>query len=244
MSLNYKSSKRIPYSQWMLMTPAQRAARTKGTYRKPLYVKVKKTYPSMLKTPLFNETKWARMRYNEVNVAFNIGTPNATGYVFTANGLYDPNITSVGHQPLGFDQMMLIYEHYTVTKAKITVTFTNLSSNPIYVALYISPDGTILTDPNQIVENGQIKKTYLEKVAVDGATKTLVLYCDIAKENGIKSVLLENDYRGTIAANPVEQSYFVLAAWDPFSGVGASVQATALIEYTARFTEPKKLTTS
>lgn len=48
-----------------------------------------------------------------------IGAP--TTYVFSCNGLYDPNITSTGHQPHGFDQMMVNYNNYIVTASAIEV---------------------------------------------------------------------------------------------------------------------------
>lgn len=40
---------------------------------------------------------------------------------FAANGMYDPDITGVGHQPMGFDQLAAIYQRYRVNACKITV---------------------------------------------------------------------------------------------------------------------------
>jgi len=46
-----------------------------------------------------------------------------TNYLFSTNGLYDPNITGTGHQPAYFDQMTPIYNNYTVIMSRIKVTF-------------------------------------------------------------------------------------------------------------------------
>jgi len=44
-------------------------------------------------------------------------------YQFYANDIRAPNITSPSsHQPLGFDQMMALYNHWVVVGSKITIT--------------------------------------------------------------------------------------------------------------------------
>jgi len=47
------------------------------------------------------------------------GTENA----FSLNSLYDPDITGVGHQPYGFDQMAALYSNYIVESASIQARF-------------------------------------------------------------------------------------------------------------------------
>lgn len=42
---------------------------------------------------------------------------------FKANGLYDPDYTGIGHQPKGFDELKLLYHHFTVIASHITVTY-------------------------------------------------------------------------------------------------------------------------
>lgn len=42
---------------------------------------------------------------------------------YSANGLFKPNNSGSGHQPLGFDQMMELYNSYTCLSSAITATF-------------------------------------------------------------------------------------------------------------------------
>jgi len=44
---------------------------------------------------------------------------------FRANGMYDPDVRVGGHQPYGFDQIMLGYGKFTVVKASMTVENLN-----------------------------------------------------------------------------------------------------------------------
>ena len=67
----------------------------------------------------FRTTKTLNLRYVE-NFTLNPGMLGATVNVFSMNGLFDPNITGIGHQPMYFDNYMGIYGRYRVNRAYIT----------------------------------------------------------------------------------------------------------------------------
>ncbi len=170
---------------------------------------------------------------------------------FSANGCYDPDITGTGHQPMGFDQMMLMYEQYVVVRSKITCTFTT-DSIACRVAIYLSPDAVALTDPSRLVENGLLVSTFIDAAAASGGSgqrqKQLTASVDIRKYfgrgRGPRDIINDPDLNGGIASNPAEQVYFGVAVWDMNAAAAVGVFFDALIEYDTFFTEPKKLTTS
>ena len=201
----------------------------------------------LLHTPLLALSKSGKLPYSEGKLTMTQGASGQpTAYVFTANGLYDPNITGTGHQPMGFDQMMLFYEHYTVTKSKITVNFINVSvTDPACVGVLIAPDATIGTDANTLLENGMYVKKVLTIPAGGSSTGSITCSANISKINGKKDVKSENDFRGDITANPAEQTYFHVFSYNPFAAVqNNSVYFEVLIEYDAIFTEPRKMVPS
>lgn len=181
----------------------------------------------------------------------------ATTRFFSANGLYDPDITGTGHQPMGFDQLMLFYEQATVLNSSITVTFIGLSQAS-RVAVYLSPDTTNITDPIRLAENGlmatdTVDSGVLSAVAGGGGgagtrIKRVTFHCDVAKYFGRpkgRGIINDPDLYCTVAANPVEQVYFGVAVWNCFDQATAgSAEYDVLIEYDAVFFEPRKLTVS
>lgn len=192
-------------------------------------------------TPMLPLKKWGSLTYYDQN-NFNTGAVSAGGYVFTANGLYDPNITGTGHQPMGFDQMMLFYEHYTVTKAKITVNFWNPDvDDSVIVGILIAPDSTIETAFSRLNENGLFVKKWINANNGSGGNKcSLTMTANIAKING-KKIINEDDYRGDVGANPTEQSYFHLFAYNQVTVNVVNVYFECVIEYIAEFSEPRKM---
>jgi len=69
--------------------------------------------------------KFCRLRYVSVD---NLAGPTAATIrtiEFRANGMYDPDVRVGGHQPYGFDQIMLGYGKFTVVKASMTVENLN-----------------------------------------------------------------------------------------------------------------------
>jgi len=182
------------------------------------------------------------LRYYE-SVSFT-ASGTVGGYVFSANGLFDPNITGTGHQPMGFDQMMLSYEHYCVTKARLVLMAQNsITTGSANVAVQIAPSNTLQTLSQQIVENGTVVLEKLNAGPQYGSVQQIRQAVVIGKYQGIVNVIDNPDNLGTVAANPVEQEYFHIYGWTD-DGTTGTVYLNVCIEYEAVFIEPKKLTQS
>jgi hypothetical protein len=172
----------------------------------------------------------------------NSGAGLAGNQVFSANGLFDPDITGTGSQPAGFDQMMLSYEHYTVLRAKITATFRNTSTaNIAFAAIGVRADSVVNTSYDTIMTSGQTVATALMPSATSASLKELSLEVDIAVYGGVDDLMDNENYRGNIAVNPAEQTYFHLSAWNPESNTVVAVYYSVRIEYYSIFSEAKFL---
>ncbi len=188
-----------------------------------------------------------RMLYYEPNLS--LSTP-ITGlpvtYIFTANGLYDPNITGSGHQPMGFDQMMALFDQYVVTRSSITVTYRPHGS--ICMGVSLSPDASAYTSSPGLVENGLSKYFCSSGIAteVGEGFRRITLHCDVRGYFGPKTsreMLNNPNLIGTAASNPTEQVYFFVNAWQGIgiAGGGINVDFEAVLAYDAIFFEPRKL---
>lgn len=202
------------------------------------------------RTPLFPPRFVKRLVYVESSLTVTGTTGLAGNYFFSANGMFDVNITGTGHQPMGFDQMMLMYNHYTVTSSKISLTGVNNSAASIYgaLALYLSPDTTSITDPSTLMENGYLVWKPMYPVTVPGSIVKLNLDCNVAtyfaRHRNKRELLEDTDLYGTAAANPNDQVYFVASCYSETGANTVSVSITVEIEYEAIFWEPRKLTQS
>lgn len=254
---SYKNSQRISKAQFMALTPAQRKAKSQAVNGKRVIVRRSKAPTvggrtirnTLLKTtPLYPVSKmqYGQLYYDYYKSMTYVAGSNA-GRVFSANGAYDPDISGLGHQPMGFDQMMAVYEQFVVLRSHIKVTFIS-ASDATRVAIYLSPDTTLL-GPAPLMENGLLK-TEIVCGTTDSGThrmKTIELTCDIPKYFGKTrdEIIADPQMYGTVAANPGEQVYFNIAAWDPFSSsTEGSIFYDVTISYDIYYWEPKKLGSS
>jgi len=200
--------------------------------------------------PLFPPRFKKNLVYSEVALSQASTAGSSASYFFSANGLFDPNITGGGHQPMGFDQMMLMYEQYTVLSSKITVQAINSSGANIFnnFGIYLNPDTTSIVVPSRLLENGLIVWKTLMPINLIGSYAALNLDCNIATYMGRtknKRELVDDvNLFGTVAANPTEQVYFGILVYDPTLVNATSIDFTVVIEYETIFWEPKKLTQS
>ena len=193
--------------------------------------------------PLYPPKFKAMLRYSD-SFLLTSTTGAVASYVFSANGLYDPNITGTGHQPAGFDQIMLSYEHYTVTRSRIVCSYVNFTgSQPQNVSLSHKAGSTPITTSGQLLEDGLVKTDKLLGALTYGSMATLNMSANIAQFGGVPQLRDNPDYKGTIAANPVEQQYFHVQMWS-VDVVTTNCNVDCVIEYEAIFTEPRTLSQS
>ncbi len=178
---------------------------------------------------------------------------NAVTYFFSANGLFDPNVTGTGHQPIGFDQQMLLYEQATVVRSAIEVVFNIGPGLTVMCGVALFPDTSALTDPQDLLENGLIKVipvTSGSSTFQNQRMRTTVrLDCDVAKYFGrpsSQSIVNDDNLYTTAAANPVEQVYYGIVAWqvNQDGTTTTTVGFQVLLSYDAIFWEPRKLASS
>lgn len=185
----------------------------------------------------------SRLRYGAASLSFTASTGLVGTYVFTANGLFDPNITGGALSPAGFAQLIATYEHYTVVSSKISVIFTNNSTTPTIVAIALEPDVSGSTDPNNMLELPFEQIVQLEPAGAYGSSKTLAMSTSLSKYFGVDVMDSQSLYRGDATSNPLEQAYYHLKCFG-LKGGSAEVFITVKIEYTAMFTEPRELSPS
>lgn len=171
-------------------------------------------------------------------------------YQFSANSLYDPNVTSTGHQPLGFDEYVgVFYDHYTVIASKITVTaMARSGSAPAannIVCITARDGNTPVTNIATAIEQGRTVYGFIGPT--DGSSNTLSLThsMNVGKFLGISNPMSEDTLRGTVGASPGEQAYWhISAAAMDASSDASPIDLLVAIEYVAVLTEPKTLTGS
>ena len=210
----------------------------------PLYRGPKESLYLRGQRPLGN-TSYATHRYCSHTIDINPGLAGVPGvHVFSANGMYDPDITGVGQQPLGFDQMSVLFDHYTVTKANISVTaWNNDSTYPQAFGIAMMDVATVLLSAEEYIEQGNVTVGFTEANGVSGSVKTISLNQNMSQFFS-KNVLQENDFRGGSTFNPAESGFFHI--WcSPFSSTDAGIcRVNVIIDYCAVWKEPNQLSRS
>lgn len=183
-------------------------------------------------------------------ITMNAGAAGAAVYNFSCNSLFDPNRTGVGHQPMGFDQLMLLYDHFVVTEAKISVMALSqgvgagsaLDNQVMVLSLRDTTDG--VSNIQQAIELGYAKVGLLGSQNGGNSGLQLDHYVDVGKFLGRANLLSDPDVKGGNGGNPTEECFFQIALASIDGDDPPAVDLLVTIEYTAYLIEPKKLTQS
>jgi hypothetical protein len=154
-------------------------------------------------------------------------------YQFSCNGMFDPNITGTGHQPMYFDNMAAMYDHYTVFRSHLTLEVLPTSAD-MKVALYIDDDTSTTATVEAAGEMPTGTSTILSHLTV--RPRVFRLTWDGKKTFG--GDLYDNDnLQGNSGANPSEQSYFTLKSRPLDQVTDTSILFKAQIIYEAVWDE-------
>lgn len=191
---------------------------------------------------LFAKTTKMAFRYvDTISISGDTG-PNMAYHTFSCNGMYDPDVTSTGHQPRGFDQYMQFYNHYTVIGAKIKCTFvSNDTTNQgnCYVGV-TQGAGSVpgITAINTVIE----KKSFKVSTIMGTRPRIVSSRVNLSKALGQK-VLQEDNNAGSASSNPAEQWYFhIMTGTNWVANVDpGNLRVLVEIDYIAVLHEPKDI---
>jgi len=186
------------------------------------------------------------LKYAETGTLATGGTGGLNTYSYVANGLYDPNNTGAGHQPMYFDQMMGIYNHYVVIGSKCTVTWAQMpdtagSRPPVTVGIFLNDDSVVTPGINGLLENSKVKHRTMTQNT--GVTATTVMKYSAKKMWG-GSILAAEDQQGTSSVNPAEQAMFTLFIDSAATATECTIYYKIVIEYITVFRELKDIASS
>lgn len=184
-----------------------------------------------------------KFRYVQ-DVALNPTVGAAANVTFSANGMYQPIITTGftgNHQPYGFDQFMEQYNFFMVLGSKITVTWSlgqpGVSvNNNIICGVFLKDDLLINTNPQLLRENGHSRWI---TITDSRYPKRTIKKFSAKRFFNLTNVKDNAEYAGTSEANPLQSAYYHLWAASCAPNVDASVVlANVMIEYIAVLQEP------
>lgn len=152
---------------------------------------------------LFNRLKYAET----VNVA--IGVSGLGSYLYSCNGMYDPNITGTGHQPMYFDQWSAMYNHYTVLKSTMKATVVANTTGATIFSLGQDDDTTINAANSYTIWERPGYQTKVVNSPVEPSGTSLWSKWDAKKVFGADP---QSDpaLQGSATSNPTEQTFYVI----------------------------------
>lgn len=220
-------------------TKRKKRSKGKGYSYKPSGDYMSPYQSSPLKQRMFTTLKYAE------NFTLNGGVLAPSVVTIRGNDCFDPYGGVGGHQPRGFDEIMSMYNHFTVLGSRINVVYTTLENAAnTRVCLAVQPTNSSLSLMNDYLESGSTKYAVLPTTSYINGSRTLSWSAKTKHVIGVKNVLDNVNLSGTAAASPAEMWYWHIGS----QGFGTSdvggCECQVLIEYDVCFTEPKTVTQS
>lgn len=192
--------------------------------------------------------KLARLRYCTV-IVVDAPVGSTTNYNFLANDLYDPDATGAGHQPLGFDQLMAYYDHFTVLGSMISVRVTPSAGSaltPGLMGIALSDNGAAVSSASSVshlLEGRQTGRNVRwigdrDRMSSDTITKKFSHKHFFCKPSH------GSEFKGSASGSPSEKAYYEVFVASINGNDPSAMALTVTIDYIALFSEPKELSQS
>lgn len=183
------------------------------------------------------------MRYcQQVGLAVTSGT--VATQVFRANSIYDPDVTGVGHQPLGHDEWAVLYNNYKVKSARITITAGNNHDSVTPVISVTRTDSTVGSTGNMasICEQPNTKWMTLSNGDAGPSVKSLTMgYVGRKQYPNLRG---DDTLRPAFGSDPAEGCYWVVQMQGIQGTESVTVPLLVKIDYIVELSVPKILTQS
>jgi hypothetical protein len=204
---------------------------------RPMHPGVPRSIAAVGPAPVFEPTtRRATLRYVEAITL--TGTSGALGnHVFSANGLYDPNITGTGHQPMGFDQLIALYARGYVVSSRIKVEAYQTTGVPSVIGIILTTASSApYSNFYALLESGLAAYKLAAGDTTD--TQTVSRTLNVEQYFSLENVLEEAEYFSTSGGNPTRQAYYHVFNQDQNSTSTSIFQLVVTIDYDVIFTTP------
>jgi len=182
-------------------------------------------------------------KYTE-NVILTSASGVLATYKFSCNNMYDPNFSGTGHQPLYFDQMAALYDHFVVIGSKIKFTLVpgGATTAPCAFGINVNDDTTVV--PSEFTSLSEQTQSNIKYFAPNNTKPLALTKTWSAKKFFGGSILANTELQGSPASGPTEQSYFALYIQSLDGATTAACYAVVEITYIALWKELKDIAAS
>jgi len=170
---------------------------------------------------------------------------SAIGYTYRANSVFDPRFQVGGHQPLQYDILAQCYERVWVHGAAVTLTFSNPSTDGMWVGYRVRNSTNSVTSAGKTLSYiREMRDSVCEPLNNSGSqVKTFTFYVPCAKVLGLTAAQYSDvQYSETMSAasdpNPLIEPYALSTSATTLSDtVRFSVKITYYCQFTGSITQ-------
>lgn len=183
----------------------------------------------------FPPTLLTKLRYKEQQT-LTASSGLIASIVYSANGIYDPNISQTGHQPMYRDAYANIYNSYVVIGSRIRATFVNEVDGQTLVVGILGDDNDV--NSSNITEKGEQNFSFTDIIGSSQGGRnstTIENYYDPLLHLGVAAKDDGQSVTG-MGSNPANQwCYHMFAAASDLTT--SEVRVWVDIEYTVKCSE-------
>lgn len=214
-----------------------------GSFKRP-FKKPKYTVATAKKTSLGASNKLLRskqqvvLRYHE-DFSINGGSSGLPDYyTFSATSLRDPNVSGIGHQPRGFDQLMSLFTHYIVDEVLIEVFYQSNLTRECVSFIQVRDAPPTLMSRNDAFECQTMTEGYIGSTNAGYGGKLQMT----VKPNEFLGLKKHDDgMKGSTLANPPADVYLTVGLMSIDPGVDiAPTNVVVKLTYKVTLIEPKE----
>ncbi len=150
----------------------------------------------------------------------------ADAYVFRSNSIFDPDLTSAGHQPMSHDQWATFFERYYVYACAIKVNIVNLTAIPLEFVLYAQED-TVTVATLELAMEMKGRKFVVVPGSSGSSTKSISMWISTKQIVG-RRTKFDDIFHANFGANlaTTTQYHLFTAAADAATNVDYQIDAS------------------
>lgn len=179
----------------------------------------------------------------KMKYATTISTDGSGQYIFNLNSLYDPDRTSFGHQPLGFDNLALLFNRYRVISCGWRIQMPSTSGGtPILVSTLPSNDASMTFADSSVIQENPRAKYVLQNPGAPSVVLSGKSYLPALMGRTKLQYMSDDLYQSIVTTSPTELGLLYVGAFNggtgaPFPGIALNV----ILEFTCEWFDVKHM---